>query len=73
LSFVFLPHVAIVMLLKGNKNVLAPDFIVYLQILIAFRLVIQASLDDIIVPDDVIRDLVMQTVEEHDLPQLTGK
>ncbi len=49
------------------------DVIAYLQVLMAFAVVVQLLFHDVSIPDDVINDMVMQTIEEHHLPQLTGK
>ena len=40
-----------------------------------FGLIAHAALDedDIEIPQDVIRDMVLEAVDEHDLPPLTGK
>ena len=50
------------------ENSLALDFFAYLQVLIAFAVVIQFTLEDVPIPNDVIREVVIQTIEEHDLP-----
>ena len=62
-----------VMLSQGNEVVLSMDVIAYLQVLLAFAVVVQLLFHDVSIPDDVINDMVMQTIEEHHLPQLTGK
>ena len=54
-------------------NTLSLDFLAYLKVLIAFAVVIQVLLEDVPIPDDVVCKIVMQTIEEHDLPPLTGK
>jgi hypothetical protein len=56
-----------------NTNVLLTDFVAYLQVLIAVAVVLLFSFDDVSIPDDVVREMVMQTIEEHELPPLTGK
>ena len=56
-----------------NENVLTMDFIAYLQVLIAVSVLLQFLLDEVTIPDDIVREMVMQTIEEHHLPQLTGK
>jgi hypothetical protein len=56
-----------------NTNVLVTEFIAYLQALIALAVVLLFSFDDVSIPDDVVRKMVMQTIEEHELPPLTGK
>ena len=56
-----------------NTNVLVTDFVAYLQVLIAVAVVLLFSFDDVSIPDDVVREMVMQTIEEHELPPLTGK
>ena len=55
------------------ENVFAVDFIVYLQVLIAIAVLLQCLLDEVTIPDDVVREMVMQTIEKRDLPPLTGK
>ena len=50
------------------ENSLALDFFAYLQVLIAFAVVIQFLLEDVPIPDDLIGEVVIQTIEEHDLP-----
>jgi hypothetical protein len=55
------------------ENVFAVDFIAYLQVLLAVAVLLQFLLDEVTIPDDVVREMVMQMIEEHDLPQLTGK
>ena len=49
------------------------DFLGYLQVLIAFAVVIQVLLEDVRIPDDGVCKIVMQMIEEHELPPLTGK
>lgn len=63
------------MTLDVNENVLFTDFIAVLQVLMVFGLIAHAALDedDIEIPQDVIRDMVLEAVDEHDLPPLTGK
>ena len=61
------------MLSKNNVNILAMDFIAYLQVLIAVVVLFQRVLENVSISDDVIREFVMQTIQEHDLPPLTGK
>ena len=56
-----------------NTNVLITDFVAYLQVLIAIAVVLLFSFDDVSIPDDVVREMIMQTIEEHELPPLTGK
>ena len=56
-----------------NTNVLITDFVAYLQVLIAVTVVLLFSFGNVSVPDDVVREIVMQTIEEHKLPPLTGK
>ncbi len=58
-----------------KDNVIVTDFIVYLQVLIVFWLIAHASLveDDIEIPQDVVRDMVLEALDEHDIPPLTGK
>ena len=57
------------------ENSFAAEFIAYFQILIAVAVLLQFLLDEVevTIPDDVVRKMVMQTIEEHDLPTLTGK
>jgi hypothetical protein len=66
---------ASVMALNVKENVLVTDFIAVLQVLMVFGLIAHAALDedDIEIPQDVIRDMVLEVVDEHDLPPLTGK
>jgi len=54
-------------------NSLSMDFLGYLQVLIAFAVVIQVLLEDVRIPDDGVCKIVMQMIEEHELPPLTGK
>ena len=63
------------MALNVKENVLVTDFIAVLQVLMVFGLIAHAALDedDIEIPQDVIRDMVLEVVDEHDLPPLTGK
>jgi hypothetical protein len=55
------------------ENSLSLDFLTFLQVLIAFADVIQVLLEDVAIPNDVICEIVMPTIEEHNLPPLTGK
>ena len=68
-----LPPLAIVMVSTCYENVFTVDFIDYLRVLIAIAVLPQFLLDEVTIPDYVIRKMVMQTIEEHDLPPLTGK
>jgi hypothetical protein len=63
------------MALNVKENVLIMDFIALLQVLMVFGLIVHAALDNdnIEIPEDVIREMVLQAVDEHDLPPLTGK
>ena len=56
-----------------NTFGLISEFVAHLQVLIAVAVVLVFLLDDVSIPDDVVREMVMQTIEEHDLPPLTGK
>ena len=49
-------------------NSLSLDFLAYLQVLIAFAVVIQVLLEDVPITDDIVHEIVMQAIEEHDLP-----
>ena len=50
------------------------DVIAYLQVLMVFAVVVQLLFHDVCILDDVICNIVMQTLEEHHhLPQLTRK
>ena len=55
------------------ENVFTVDCIAYHQVLIAVALLLQCLLDEITIPDDILREMVMQTIEELDLPPLTRK
>lgn len=55
------------------ENSLALDLFAYLQVLIAFAVVIQSLLEDVHILDDIICKVVMQTIEGHNLPPLTGR
>ena len=55
------------------ENSLALDFLAYLQVLVAVAVVIQFLLEDVPIPDDIVCKIVMQTIEEHNLPPLTVK
>ena len=54
-------------------NALSLYFLAYVQVLIAFAVVIQVLLEDVPIPDNAAHEIVMQIIEEHDLPRLTGK
>ena len=56
-----------------NTFGLISEFVAHLQVLIAVAVVLVFLLDDVSIPDDFVREMVMQTIEEHDLPPLTGK
>ncbi len=47
--------------------------VTYLHILAAFAFILRFLLEDVPIPADVIREMVMQTIEDSDLPPLTGK
>lgn len=47
------------------------DFIAFLQVLIAFAVIV--LLKDVPIPDDIVREIVVQTIDDHDLPPLSGK
>jgi hypothetical protein len=47
--------------------------VTYLHILAAFAVILHFLLEDVPIPADVIREMVMQTIEDSDLPPLTGK
>ena len=64
------PTLVIVMASKRVDSSLV-DFIAFLQVLIAFAVV--ALSQDVPIPDDVIREIVVQMIDNHDLPPLTGK
>jgi len=55
------------------ENFFAVDFIAYLQVLIAVAILLQFSLDEVTIPDDIVCEMVMQMIEELSLPPLTGK
>ena len=55
------------------ENIFAVDIIAYLQVLIALAILLQVSLDEVTIPDDIVHEMVMQTIKELGLPQLTGK
>ena len=43
------------------------------KFLMAFAVVVQLLFHDVSIPNDLIHNMVMHTIEEHHLPQLTGK
>jgi hypothetical protein len=47
------------------------DFIAFLQVLIAFAVVVLSQ--DVPIPDDIIREIVVQTIDDHNLPPFTEK
>jgi hypothetical protein len=47
------------------------DFIAFLQVLIAFAVV--ALSQDVPIPDNIVHEIVVQTIYDHNLPPLTGK
>jgi hypothetical protein len=47
--------------------------IAYLQILIVVGVIVQLLSEDIPIPDDVVHEIITQTIAEHDVPPLTGK
>ena len=49
------------MLSKNNVNILAMDFIAYLQVLIAVVVLFQRVLENVLISDDVIREFVMHS------------
>ena len=55
------------------ENIFTVDFIAYLQVLIAAAVLLQFLLDEVTIPDDVVCEMVMQTIEEHNLHSLTQK
>jgi len=69
----FQPSLPIAMVSTLNANFLSMDFIAFLQVLFAFAVVVQFLLEDVPIPDDVILEIAMQTVEEHNLSPLAGK
>ena len=47
--------------------------VTYLHILAAFAVILRFLLEDVPIPADMIREMVMQTIKDSDLPPLTGK
>jgi hypothetical protein len=45
----------------------------YFQVLIALAVVLQLLSQDVPLPEDVVPEIVVQTIDECDVPQLTGK
>ena len=61
------------MVCSPNDNSLGLGMIAYLQVLIAVTIVLQLLSQDVLLPQDVVREMVMQTINECDVPQLSGK
>lgn len=45
----------------------------YLHILTAFAVILHLLLKDVPIPDDVLHEMTMQSMNDHNLPSLTGK
>jgi hypothetical protein len=48
------------------EKVFTVNFIAYLQVLLAIAVLLQFLLDEVTIFDVVVREMVMQTIEEHD-------
>ena len=59
------------MVYHHDENSLGLGMIIYLQILIVVTVIFQLLSEDVPIPEDVVHEMVTQTIEEHDVPPLT--
>jgi hypothetical protein len=56
-----------------TDNSLVLGMTAYVEILIAIVFILHLMSQDVPLPRDVVEEMVMQTIEEYDIPPLTGR